>query len=71
MEIWDIGDLTNANYNGVIIENSDLNSWYYGGQLIRIDGDQCGQGKINDYLRKQSAVLCNIIYELFDDFDLI
>ena len=41
MEIWDIGDLTNANYNGIIIENSDLNGEYRGG-LIRIDAGQCG-----------------------------
>ena len=42
MEIWNIGDLTNANYNGVIIENSDLNGRYEFGELILIDGDQCG-----------------------------
>ena len=47
MEIWNIGDLTNANFcmwcfNGVIIENSDLNGWYEFGELILIDGDQCG-----------------------------
>ena len=42
MEVWDIGDLTNANYNGIIIENSGLNLRSYYGELIRIDGDQCG-----------------------------
>ena len=42
MEIWDIGDLTNANYNGIITENSDLSEYYYYGELIRIDAGQCG-----------------------------
>ena len=48
MEIWDIGDLTNANYNGIIIENSDLNELYFYGELIRIDANECGLRKIND-----------------------
>ena len=42
MEIWDIGDLTNANYNGMIIENSDVNGLNRYGELIRIDAGQCG-----------------------------
>ena len=42
IEIWDIGDLTNANYNGMITENSDQNGEYHYGELIRIDADQCG-----------------------------
>ena len=41
MEIWDIGDLTNANYNEIIIENSDINPWNSGGELIPFNAGQC------------------------------
>ena len=42
MEIWDIGDLRNANYNGIIIENSGLNAAYDYGELIPFNAGQCG-----------------------------
>ena len=41
MEIWDVEDLTNLNYEGKLVEYPDYQGWTYYGELIRINGDQC------------------------------
>ena len=41
MEIWDIEDLTNANYKGTIVEYSLLDSSYDLGEFFPIDSEQC------------------------------
>ena len=44
IEIWEnLGDLTNPNYNGTLLDNSDDHDFftYDYGEIIRIDHDQC------------------------------
>ena len=41
MEVWNVEDLTNLNYEGNLVEYPDFKgeTWY--GELIRINADQC------------------------------
>ena len=44
IEIWEnTGDLTNPNYNGILLNNDDHHNFtqYDYGEIIRINHDQC------------------------------
>ena len=41
MEIWDVEDLTNLNYEGKLVEYPDIQFDTDYGELILINSDQC------------------------------
>ena len=41
MEIWDVQDLTNLNYQAELIEYPEFQGETFRGEFILINGDQC------------------------------
>ena len=41
MEIWNVENLTNLNYEGKVVEHPEFQRDTHFGELIRINADQC------------------------------